>query len=89
VSQYSIYHVLFRVGNSAALYSTNVALSGGSRKDDHSPAITASLVTAITNNLSAIFTAFGEGTGTDTHGAPSGTVTIDSYRKGACPDCWV
>lgn len=60
-------------------YCTSIGISGGTRGDQHSPSVSASLKTAVTNNLSSII---GQSVG--------GTVQIDGFDHSAqCPDIYV
>jgi hypothetical protein len=86
--QVSVWRVRFHMENGAAgkatsgPYTTFIGISGGSRGDQHTPTVTGSLVTAITNNLSSIMSAEGAGSG------GAGTVAIDSYDHASVPDIW-
>ncbi len=88
MTQFSAWRVRFHLeltvgkGVTSGPYTTFIGISGGSRGDAHSAAVTSSLATAIANNLSSILTAEGAGTG------GGGTVVIDSYDHGSVPDIW-
>lgn len=87
MAQLSVYRVRFTINNAAGKvtsgpYTTFVGVSGGSRQDQHTTSLAASLATAVTNNLSGILSAMGAGS------APGQTVTIDSYDHASVPDLW-
>jgi hypothetical protein len=89
MSQTSIYRTRFSLVNAAGKmtggpYTTNVGIAGGTRGDQHTPSVSASLLAAITSNLAAIMSALGAGSG-----APAGAVQIDSYDHASAPDIWV
>ena len=87
MAQIACYRVRFSITNTggkviAGPYTTNIGISGGSRGDQHTTTLAASLATAVSNNLSSILTALGGGS------APGGTVTIDGYDHASAPDLW-
>jgi hypothetical protein len=89
MSQYACYRVKFSIQNSAGRtvagpYTTFIGISGGSRGDQPTGVIAASLATAITNNRNNIVAALGAGTV-----APGGTVSIDAFEHAEAPDLWV
>jgi hypothetical protein len=83
----SVYRVRFSLVNPAGSvtggpYTTNIGIAAGSRGDQHTPSVTASLSAAITSNLAGIMSAMGAGAG------GAGAVRIDGYDHAAAPDIW-
>jgi len=89
MAQISVWHVKFHVEAQAGKvssgpYNAFIGISGGGRGDIQSSSTSASLVTAITNNLLGILTAMGFAGSA----APGGTVVIDAHTHASVPDIW-